>query len=62
MKLKENLEVSTDDFWYDISNGGYIKPEEMCENPEDAKRIIEAIKTLQEFKESCENQIEGFIR
>lgn len=60
MKLKENLEVSTSDFWYDLRSGGYLNPDEMCENPEDAQRVKDAIKVIQEFEKSCDEQIEDF--
>ncbi len=60
--LKKNLDLSTDDFWYDLTDGGYIKPEEMCKNIIDSIPILNAIKIIEEFKRSCEEQIEGFIR
>ena len=62
IKLKEGLDVSTEDFWYDLTDGGYIKPEEMCANSDDAYAINQAIGLLQRFKEACEEQIEGFIQ
>ena len=61
MKLKKGLENATSEFWYDLTLGGYLKPEEMCENKEDAKRINDAIKIIEEFQTSCEEQIEGFM-
>lgn len=62
MKIKEGCEASSDDFWYDLTDGGYLNPEEILENKEDVDRVNEAIKVLQEFRDSCEEQIEGFIR
>jgi len=62
MKLKKDLDISTQDFFYDLFAGGYIKPEEICENKEDVKRIEEAIEVLEDFKDSCEEQIENFIQ
>ena len=62
MKVKKGLEISTSEFWYDLTDGGYLKPEEICENEEDAKKVIEAIKTIEDFRDSCEEQIEGFIQ
>ena len=62
MKLKENLENSTQDFYYDLTDGGYLKPEEICENKEDAEKVAEAIKVIEDFKQSCEEQIDGFIQ
>ena len=62
MKLKSNLEISTSDFYYDLTMGGYLRPEEICEDVEDVKRILEAVKVLEDFRESCEEQIDGFIQ
>ena len=62
MEIKKGLEISTDDFWYDLTDGGYLKPKEICEKPEDAAKVIEAIEILRDFASSCEEQIEGFIR
>jgi len=62
MKIKENLqEVQTADFWYDLSKGGYLDPEKLCENEDDAKKVREAIKVVEEFESSCEEQIEDFL-
>ena len=60
MKIKEGCKVSTSDFWYDITDGGYLNPDEMLENPEDAKRVKDAIAVLEEFEGSCIEQIEWF--
>ncbi len=62
MKLKEGLTNSTQDFWYDLTDGGYLDPEEMCANSKDAERVIEAIAVIKEFQEACEEQIENFIQ
>lgn len=62
MKIKEGLEVSTDDFWYDLTDGGYLKPEEICEDLTDAFKVKEAIAIVRDFEYSCEEQIEGFSR
>lgn len=62
MKIKENLDVCTSEFWYDLAYGGYLKPEEICENEEDAQRVNDAIEVLLEFENSCDEQIEGFVQ
>ena len=62
MKIKKGLEISTGDFWYDLTKGGYIKPEAICENKEDAKKILEAVEIIEDFENSCEEQIENFIQ
>lgn len=62
MKIKKDCNVSTSEFWYDLTDGGYLKPEEICEYKNDAWRVMDAIKIVKEFQESCETQIEGFIQ
>ena len=62
IEIKKDLDISTDDFWYDLTDGGYLKPEEICANPDDAYAINQASGLLQRFQEACEEQIEGFIQ
>lgn len=62
MKLKENLEISTDDFYYDLFEGGYINPEEMLIDNDDIIAVENAINVIENFKKSCEQQIEDFYR
>lgn len=62
MKIKDGCEASTSEFWYDLTKGGYLKPEEILENPKDVKRVQKAINTLVDFESSCEDQIEDFIQ
>lgn len=44
MEIKKGLEISTADFYYDLTQGGYLKPEEICEKLEDAERNRNYIK------------------
>lgn len=60
MKIKEGLEISTGEFWYDISKGGYIKPEEILVDPEMAKRVKDAVALVEAFEDACKEQIDGF--
>jgi len=62
MKIKKGLNISTTDFWYDLTDGGYLNPNDICENPADAKRVEDAIAVIQEFGDSCESQIKDFIQ
>ena len=59
-KVKKDCEVHTSDFWYDLTDGGYIKPSEILENAKDVLEVEKAIAILEKFKISCENQIEEF--
>jgi len=62
MKIKKGLKIYTQDFWYDLTAGGYLKPEKICADKQDAKRVNDALAVLCDFKSSCENQIDGFIQ
>lgn len=55
MKLKEgDLEtIHTEDFWYDLTLGGYIKPDNYLDE-ESAKKLKEAVKTIQQFENLLE--------
>lgn len=61
-RIKEGCTASTGDFWYDLTAGGYLRPEEILERPEDVKKVQEAIDILTDFQASCENQIEDFTQ
>lgn len=56
MEFKTNAKIETSEFWYDLFDGGYIKPETLLENKEDIERVQAAIKTIQEFYNSAEEQ------
>jgi hypothetical protein len=45
----------TEDEWYAISNG-YIKPEKMLSDKQQVKIIKDAVGTLKEFFEQCQQQ------
>lgn len=60
MQIKKNLEICTSDFWYDLTDGGYLKPKEICANKKDAEKVEKALEILREFKDSCYDQIENF--
>ena len=60
MKIKKGLTVCSSDFWYDISTGGYIKPEEILVDPNEVKKVQEAVKVLMQFEKDCKEQIEDF--
>ena len=61
MKIKDGIEASTSEFWYDLTNG-YLKPEEILEKEYDINVVNQAIVDLEDFYNSCEEQIEGFIQ
>lgn len=54
MKWKKDAEIVTSDFWYDLTDGGYIKPSELLDDADEAKKVEDAIKIVEEFKRSAE--------
>lgn len=58
MKIKEGTVISTDDFWYDFFDGGYIKPETFLEDEEDIVRVKNAVAVIRELQDSLEDYIE----
>lgn len=51
MKFKADAEATaTCDFWYDLFEGGYLRPEKFLADPEEAKRLEEARQLLMEYK------------
>ncbi len=63
-KFKEELEPqgSSDGFWYDITVGGYIKPEELLEDEDQLKKLNEAIEIVRSFERALEDNelLNGF--
>jgi len=55
-KFKKNAEPqgSSDGFWYDLTKGGYIKPEEVLSDTKQLKQLQEAIDLVMSFEESLE--------
>ena len=60
MKIKKGCTASTSDFWYDLTDGGYLKVGEMLEDKDDINEVEYAIQVIREFQQSCEDQIEDF--
>lgn len=52
---KQFAAMSADDFWYNLTLGGYIKPEELLESQEDIDKVNAAVKTLKDFQQSLVN-------
>ena len=55
MKFKKNANITTSDFWYDLMDGGYIKPGELLEDEEVISKVIDAIGVLTEFRAEAEH-------
>jgi hypothetical protein len=46
---------SSNGFWYDITEGGYIKPEDVLENAAQVKAVKDAIALLIDFENAIIN-------
>lgn len=57
-KLKDIEDFYTDDFWYDISIGGYIKPEECLSDKEQVKELKNAIDLVKDFESTFMEYVE----
>lgn len=55
-KFKKNAKVWTDDFWYDLTDGGYIKPDEFIADKAQAKAVNDAIELLKSMQRQMENK------
>ena len=56
-KFKKDAEpVTSDDFWYDLTDGGYIKPELLLEEIEQIHELEKAIKTIRSFEMEAEEE------
>jgi len=42
---------SSDGFWYDLTQGGYFKPEQVLADQKDIDRVNEALKVLEDLEE-----------
>jgi hypothetical protein len=58
MEFVKKAKIVTDDFYYDLFEGGYIKPEKLLKNKEDIDKVNNAIKIIEDFKDSAEDIIE----
>ena len=53
---------SSDGMWYDLTDGGYINPEELLEYKEQREQLYEAIRCLESFEAALKkaNLLEEF--
>lgn len=49
MKKYKVDKVYSDDIYYDLFQGGYIIPENILYRPEEAQKVNEAIKVIEDF-------------
>lgn len=55
-KFNKNAEPvgGSDGFWYDITDGGYIKPGDVLEDLSQIKAVEDAINVLKQFEQALE--------
>lgn len=58
MKIKEGSDIYTDDFWYDLTGGGYLKYKEFLVDQKDIERVKNAIAVLIELQDSIEDYMD----
>lgn len=49
-KFNEGVKFYTEEFWYDLTDGGYIKPSEMLADAEQVKQLTAAIELVLSFE------------
>jgi hypothetical protein len=52
MKVRKGDSICIEDFWYDLIEGGYIKPQEILEDSKDAVIVNRAVAVLKEFQKA----------
>ena len=58
-KFKEDIKVYTEEFWYDLTDGGYIKPEEILVDESQAAELLKAIELVRSFERAIDELSEG---
>ena len=46
---------SSDGFWYDLTDGGYLKPEKVLDDPAQLQAVREAVALLRSFEQALED-------
>lgn len=49
-KFKNKTDCFNEEFWYDLTEGGYIKPEELLEDKDQIQKLNEAIEIVKSFE------------
>lgn len=52
-EFREDAHVGTSETYYDLFDGGRIKPEKMLKSSEQAAKVTEAVKTIEAFLEQA---------
>lgn len=57
--FKEGVEIFTEEFWYDLTDGGYIKPEEVLADKEQVAKLQAAIDLVRSFESAIDERSEN---
>ena len=57
-KFKEDADVYTEEFWYDLTDGGYIKPEDVLDDREQIANLRAAIELVWSFEKAINERME----
>jgi hypothetical protein len=57
-KFKKDVSVYTEEFWYDLTDGGYIIPEEILEDDEQIKELNKAIELVLSFEKKIDEMMD----
>ena len=54
-QFKDDIQsIECDDFWYDVTDGGYLDPADVLEDEEQARKLNEAIELVHSFQQALE--------
>lgn len=54
-RFKDDVQsIECDDFWYDLTDGGYLDPAEVLEDEDQVKQLNDAISLVYEFQQAIE--------
>ena len=57
--FKEGVEVFTEEFWYDLTDGGYIEPENVLADEEQIAKLQAAIDLVRSFERAIDARSEN---
>jgi len=58
-KFKEDAIFESDDFWYDITEGGYINPTQMLADKHQLKLLVRCLDVLYSFYSAYNEKMES---
>lgn len=62
-KFKKDADIYSEEIWYDLTDGGFLKPDEILESKtkqqkDSIKQLLDAIKLVYDFQESLLDEID----